>query len=37
MSIGIEVPKKLQEAIIRQYYNNLVHRHSGVAQTIEQI
>jgi hypothetical protein len=37
MSIGIEVPKELQEAIIQQHHDNLVHRHSGVARTIEQI
>jgi hypothetical protein len=37
ISIGIKVPKELQEAIIRQHYNNLVHRHPGVARTIEQI
>jgi hypothetical protein len=37
MSIGIEVPEELQEAIIRQYYNDLVHGHPRVAQIIEQI
>jgi hypothetical protein len=37
ISIRIKVPKKLQEAIIQQYYDNSVHRHSRVTQTIEQI
>jgi hypothetical protein len=37
MSIRIEVPEELQEAIIRQHYDNLVHRHPRVARTIEQI
>jgi hypothetical protein len=37
MSIRIEVPKKLQEAIIQQHHNNLVHEYPEVAQTIEQI
>jgi hypothetical protein len=37
ISIRIEVPKELQEAIIRQHHNNPVHRHPRVAQTIEQI
>ena len=27
----------MQEAIIRQFYNNLVHRHLGIARTIELI
>jgi hypothetical protein len=31
ISIRIKVPEKLQEAIIQQHYNNLVHRHSRVA------
>jgi hypothetical protein len=31
ISIRIKVPKKLQEAIIQQHYNNLVHRHPRVA------
>jgi hypothetical protein len=35
MSIKIKVPKELQEAIIQQHYDNLVHRYSRVAQTIE--
>jgi hypothetical protein len=37
ISIGIKVPEELQEAIIRQHYNDPVHRHPGVARTIEQI
>jgi hypothetical protein len=37
ISIRIKVPKKLQEAIIQQHHNNLVHRHPKVTQTIEQI
>jgi hypothetical protein len=37
ISIGIEVPKELQEAIIRQHHNNLVHKHPKVTRTIEQI
>jgi hypothetical protein len=37
ISIEIKVPEELQEAIIQQHHDNLVHRHSGVAQTIEQI
>jgi transposase InsO family protein len=37
ISIGIEVPKELQEVIIRQHYNNPVHGYPRVAQTIEQI
>jgi hypothetical protein len=37
ISIRIKVPKKLQEVIIWQHHNNLVHGHSRVAQTIEQI
>jgi hypothetical protein len=37
MSIGIKVPKELQEAIIRQHHNDPVHGHPGVARTIEQI
>jgi hypothetical protein len=35
ISIRIKVSKELQEAIIRQYYNNLVHKHPRVAQIIE--
>jgi hypothetical protein len=37
MSIGIEVPEELQEAIIRQYHDDPVHGHPGVARTMEQI
>jgi hypothetical protein len=37
ISIRIEVPKKLQEAIIQQHHDNPVHRHPKVARTIEQI
>jgi hypothetical protein len=37
MSIGIKVPEELQEAIIQQHYDDLVHGHPEVAQTIEQI
>jgi hypothetical protein len=37
ISIRIKVPKELQEAIIRQHHDDLVHRHPRVAQTIEQI
>jgi hypothetical protein len=35
MSIGIEVPEELQEAIIWQYYDDLVYGHPGVARTME--
>jgi transposase InsO family protein len=37
MSIGIEVPEELQEAIIRQHHDDPVHGHPGVARTMEQI
>jgi hypothetical protein len=37
ISIGIEVPEELQEAIIRQHHDDPVHRHPRVARTIEQI
>jgi hypothetical protein len=37
ISIGIEVPEELQEAIIQQHYDDLVHGHSRVAWTMEQI
>jgi predicted phosphohydrolase len=30
ISIEIKVPEELQEVIIRQHYNNLVHRYSEV-------
>jgi hypothetical protein len=37
ISIEIEVPEELQEVIIRQHYDDLVHGHSRVAWTMEQI
>jgi transposase InsO family protein len=37
MSIGIEVPEELQEAIIQQHHDDPVHGHPGVARTVEQI
>jgi hypothetical protein len=37
MSIRIEVPEELQEAIIRQYYDDPVHGHPRVARIMEQI
>jgi hypothetical protein len=35
--IGIEVPKELQEVIIRQHHDDLVHGHPRIARTIELI
>jgi hypothetical protein len=35
--IGIEVPKELQEAIIRQHHDDLVHGYPRIARTMELI
>jgi hypothetical protein len=37
ITIALSVPKELQEAIICEHYNNLVHRHPSVTRTIELI
>jgi transposase InsO family protein len=37
MVIGLEVPKELQETIIRQHHDDPVHGHPGIARTMELI
>jgi hypothetical protein len=37
ITIALSVPKELQEAIIREHYDDLVHRHPSVTRTIELI
>jgi len=37
LQVTSEVLEELQEAIIKQNYNNLVHSHSSITRTIELI